>query len=230
MTVIIASASSRRTSFAIRSPPNPDPPSGPDQSPGSPIPLLILGSKRCRADSALPSSADNDHSRYDLKGDVQCSIAGRLCRRHALSCLMGAAEEATVLAFMTAWGDGTQAEPDVETILALFTDDAVWQLWVPGGPTLHGRDEIKADIDRQLRFATHMRCGPTSIASSDGQVFTERVDRFVSKGLAIDHHLVAVFDISTDGRICAWREYFDPEEVNRQIRAASAARREERSN
>ena len=143
---------------------------------------------------------------------------------------MGAAEEAVVLAFMAAWGDGTQAEPDVDTILSLFTDDVVWQLWVPGGPTLHGRDEIKADIERQLRFATHMRCGSISIASNDRQVFTERLDRFVSKGVAIDHHLVAVFDIATDGRISGWREYFDPEDVNRQIRAASAAQRERRSN
>jgi limonene-1,2-epoxide hydrolase len=138
---------------------------------------------------------------------------------------MGAAEEAIVVAFMAAWGDGTQAEPDVDTILSMFTEDAVWQLWVPGGPTLQGRDEIKADIGRQLGFATHMRCGAISLASNDRQVFTERLDRFVSKGVEIDHHLVAVFDISADRRIAAWREYFDPEDVDRQIRAASAARR-----
>lgn len=139
---------------------------------------------------------------------------------------MGAAEEAVVTAFMSAWGDGTQPEPDLDTILPMFTDDAVWQLWVPGGPTLRGRDAIKADIGRQLSFATHMRCGPIAVASNDHQVFSERLDRFISKGVEIDHHLVAVFDISADGRIAAWREYFDPEDVNRQIRAAGAARRE----
>jgi limonene-1,2-epoxide hydrolase len=133
---------------------------------------------------------------------------------------MGAAEEAVVEAFMAAWGDGTQAEPDIDTILSMFTEDAVWQLWVPGGPTLRGRDAIKNDIGRQVGFATHMRCGPRSIASSDRQVFTERLDRFTSYGVQIDHHLVAVFDISEDGKIAAWREYFDPEDVNRQIRAA----------
>ena len=135
---------------------------------------------------------------------------------------MGGAEEAVVSAFMSAWGDGTQAEPDVDTILAMFTEDAVWQLWVPGGPILRGRDAIKADIRRQLGFATHMRCGPISVVSNDRQVFTERLDRFTSRGVQIDHHLVAVFDISDDGRIEAWREYFDPEDVNRQIRAAGA--------
>jgi limonene-1,2-epoxide hydrolase len=141
---------------------------------------------------------------------------------------MGAAEEALVAAFMAAWGDGTQPEPDVDTILPMFTDDAVWQLWVPGGPTLRGRDAIKADIERQLRFATHMRCGPIAVTSSDRHVFTERLDRFTSNGVQIDHHLVAVFDISHDGRISAWREYFDPEDVNRQLRAAAAAQKNER--
>ena len=136
---------------------------------------------------------------------------------------MGAAEEEVVVAFMAAWGDGTQAEPDVDIILPMFTEDAVWQLWVPGGPTLHGRDAIKADIGRQLAFATHMRCGPTTVASNDRQVFTERLDRFISNGVQIDHYLVAVFDISDDGRIAAWREYFDPEDVNRQLRAAAAS-------
>ena len=133
---------------------------------------------------------------------------------------MGADQEAIVVAFMDAWGDGTQAEPDVDTILSMFTEDAEWQLWVPGGPTLRGREAIKADIERQLGFATHMRCGPRSIASSDRQVCTERLDRFTSKGVQVDHHLVAVFDISDDGRIAGWREYFDPEDVTRQLRAA----------
>jgi len=135
---------------------------------------------------------------------------------------MGAAEEAVVTAFMDAWGDGTQAEPDVDTILPMFTEDAVWQLWVPGGPTLRGREEIRADIARQLGFATHMRCGPIAVASNDRQVFTERVDQFTSNGIQVAHHLVAVFDISDDGHIAAWREYFDPEDVNRQLRAAAA--------
>jgi limonene-1,2-epoxide hydrolase len=135
---------------------------------------------------------------------------------------MGAVQEGVVRTFMAAWGDGTQRDPVVETIVSMFTDDAEWQLWVPGGPTLHGREAIRADIARQLRFATYMRCNPLSIASNDRQVFTERVDRFVSNGVDIDHHLVAVFDVTGDGKIAAWREYFDPGDVNRQLEAANA--------
>jgi limonene-1,2-epoxide hydrolase len=141
---------------------------------------------------------------------------------------MGAAQEQVVQEFMDAWGDGTQEVPDIEKILSMFSDDAVWQLWVPGGPTLQGRDAIRADIERQLRFATFMRCGPVHVTSNDRVVVTERVDEFQSKGQRVEHHLVAVFEVDGDGKIAAWREYFDPEDVNRQLRDASKAAKEAR--
>ncbi len=131
---------------------------------------------------------------------------------------VGAAEEAIVREFMDAWGDGSQRDPDVEKILSMLSDDIVWQLWIPGGPTLRGREAIRADIDRQLGFATFMRCGPVHIASSGRVVFTERADQFRSRDRIVLHHLVAVFEVDDHGKIAAWREYFDPEDVNRQLR------------
>ena len=41
-----------------------------------------------------------------------------------------------------------------------------------------------------------------------------------SRGKMIEHHLVAVFEVDGNGKIAAWREYFDPDDVNRQMRAA----------
>jgi limonene-1,2-epoxide hydrolase len=132
---------------------------------------------------------------------------------------LGAAEEAIVRGFMDAWGDGAQRDPDVEKILSMLSDDIVWQLWVPGGPTLRGREAIRADIARQLGFATFMRCGPVHVASNGGVVFTERTDEFQSRGRTVVHQLVAVFEVDDQGKIAAWREYFDPEDVNQQLRA-----------
>jgi limonene-1,2-epoxide hydrolase len=57
-------------------------------------------------------------------------------------------------------------------------------------------------------------------------VFTERTDEFRSRDHVVHHHLVAVFDVDGDGKIAAWREYFDPEDVNRQLREARDARDE----
>jgi ketosteroid isomerase-like protein len=94
---------------------------------------------------------------------------------------VGTAEEAVVAEFMDAWGDGARRDPDVEKIMSMLSDDITWQLWVPGGPTLRGRDAIRADIERQLGFATFMRCGPVHVASNGGVVFTERTDEFRSR-------------------------------------------------
>ena len=138
---------------------------------------------------------------------------------------MGTTEEAVVTEFMDAWGDGHRRDPDIEKIMTMLSDDIVWQLWVPGGPTLRGRDAIRADIERQLGFATFMRCGPVHVASTGGVVFTERTDEFRSRDLVVEHHLVAVFEVDDDGKISGWREYFDPEDVNRQLREARDAGR-----
>ncbi len=135
---------------------------------------------------------------------------------------MGAREEEIVQEFMAAWGDGVQETPDIDRIVSMLSRDAVWQLWVPGGPTLRGREAIRKDIARQLTFSNTMQCGTIHITSNDRVVFTERLDHFDSNGIRVDHALVAVFEIDEEGRICAWREYFDPGDVNRQLKAASA--------
>jgi limonene-1,2-epoxide hydrolase len=136
---------------------------------------------------------------------------------------MAADQEAIVTTFMDLWGDGTLEHPQVDEIVEMFTDDAVWQLWVPGGPTLRGREAIRKDIARQGRFATHMRCGPIHLSSTDRVVFTERLDTFRSGEVTVQHALVAVFELEPDGRISAWREYFDPGDVDRQLKAAGAS-------
>jgi limonene-1,2-epoxide hydrolase len=135
---------------------------------------------------------------------------------------MGAEQEAIVSRFMGLWGDGTVEEPDVDAIVSMFTDDAVWQLWIPGGPTLRGREAIRRDIARQVTFARFMRCGPIAMASTDRVVFTERLDTFRSGEVTVQHALVAVFEIEADGLISAWREYFDPGDVGQQLKTAGA--------
>jgi limonene-1,2-epoxide hydrolase len=132
---------------------------------------------------------------------------------------MGTKQEEIVRTFMAAWGDGSQEFPDIPLIMSMFADDAVWQLWVPGGPTLRGVDAIRRDIERQTTWAKFMRCGAIHIASApdSGIVFTERTDNFVTNGVTIVHQLVAIFEVDTDGKISAWREYFDTKDIDRQL-------------
>lgn len=130
---------------------------------------------------------------------------------------MRTSEEDTVREFMAAWGDGTQESPDIDKIISMFAEDAVWQLWIPGGPTIRGREAIRTDIARQITFATYMKCGPIHVASDGRVVFTERLDSFITKGRKIEHHLMAVFEVE-DGKIKAWREYFDTKDLDKQFK------------
>ncbi len=135
---------------------------------------------------------------------------------------MGAREEQLVRRVLDAWGDGQTERPDVDAIAAALADDVTWQLWMPGGPTLRGRDAVVADIERQLVFATHMCCGVQRMTSHGSTVITERLDTFRSGSVTVQHSLCAVFDLDADGKIAAWREYFDVRDLDRQLKAANA--------
>ncbi|TDV72586.1 nuclear transport factor 2 family protein [Pseudomonas sp. LP_7_YM] len=123
---------------------------------------------------------------------------------------MGLKQEQRVRDFCQAWGDGTAgSRPAVEDILAMLSEDAVWQLWVPGGPVIRGREALRQEILRQMSYVTHNLCTIKHIVSSDSVVMTERDDYAVSGGKPMPHSMVAVFELDEQGLICAWREYLD---------------------
>lgn len=123
---------------------------------------------------------------------------------------MGLKQEQLVRDFCQAWGDGTaDSRPQVEKIISMLSDDAVWQLWVPGGPVIRGRDALRQEILRQMSYVTHNLCTIKHIVSSDNIVMTERDDYAVSAGKPMPHSMVAVFELDDNGRISAWREYLD---------------------
>lgn len=123
---------------------------------------------------------------------------------------MALEHEKFILHMLAAWGDGTDgSRPDVDRIMATFADDAVWQLWVPGGPVIEGRDALRKEIERQMSYVTHNRCTTRNIVSSDRLVMTERDDYCISNGVPMPHSMVAVYELNEQGLISAWREYLD---------------------
>lgn len=123
-----------------------------------------------------------------------------------------------IRAFQDAWGDGTdESRPDVERILSMMTDDAEWQLWVPGGPVIKGRETLRVEILRQMSFATNNKCNEVNIVSSDVLVMQERSDTAIINGRSCPHQMVAVYEFAEDGRIRRWREYLDMEDLNRKM-------------
>jgi limonene-1,2-epoxide hydrolase len=103
--------------------------------------------------------------------------------------------------FCAAW---TSTDP--EGLAAFFTDDAVYHN-MPVEPVT-GRDAIRdtiagftAGVER-IEFRVHH-------AVADGAVvLTERTDVFVLPHTTIELPVMGTFEVR-DGRIAAWRDYFD---------------------
>lgn len=133
---------------------------------------------------------------------------------------MGAQQEDVIRRFLDAWGDGETELPDIDVIVDCFAEDATWQLWVPGGPTLRGKEAIRADIHRQVKFSTHMKCGLLGIASNGTSVMTERRDSFRSGESTVTHCLMAIYDLDENDKIVSWREYFDYKDIEKQLEQA----------
>ena len=123
---------------------------------------------------------------------------------------MGLAQEQFIREFCAAWGDGTDASrPQVEKILSMMAQDAVWQLWVPGGPIIRGRDALRKEILKQMSYATNNKCNIVHMLSSDTIVMTERADEAIIHNKPCPHQMVAVYELDENGLIKAWREYLD---------------------
>jgi limonene-1,2-epoxide hydrolase len=130
---------------------------------------------------------------------------------------MGVRQEKFVEAFCAAWGDGTaERKPDVEKILSMMAADAEWQLWVPGGPTIRGREALRQEIHRQMRFATNNKCNIVNVLSSDNMVMQERSDYALIRGRPCPHQMVAIFELDEAGLIKRWREYLDMADLMRK--------------
>jgi limonene-1,2-epoxide hydrolase len=131
---------------------------------------------------------------------------------------MGVAQEKFIKEFCDAWGDGSlEKKPDVEKILSMMSEDAEWQLWVPGGPIVRGRTALREEIQRQIRIATNNKCNIVNVLSSDTMVMQERSDTAVILGKPCPHQMVAIYELDGAGLIKRWREYLDMADLTRKM-------------
>lgn len=107
----------------------------------------------------------------------------------------------TVTRFCQAWKD-----VDLDAILAFLTDDAVYHN-IPLDPVT-GRDAISQTIAGFTAGVDTIEFDILQIAATGNVVLTERVDRFVTPDHTIELPVMGTFEV-VDGRIAAWRDYFD---------------------
>ncbi|MEY9856994.1 limonene-1,2-epoxide hydrolase [Catenulispora sp. GAS73] len=108
--------------------------------------------------------------------------------------------------FCAAWSDNA----DAAELAAFFTDDATYHN-IPLAP-VHGREAIAQTIATFIRPGApgieHIEFRVINIAANGPIVMTERVDVFRLPGKSFELPVMGTFEV-TDGRIDAWRDYFD---------------------
>jgi limonene-1,2-epoxide hydrolase len=116
---------------------------------------------------------------------------------------------AIVSGFFDAWSEGRISV--LQSIRDFFTEDAVWEN--VGIAFTVGPDEAITFFSEALDTVQcdHMDVEMLHIAAAGNVVLTERIDRFVDfDGRTTESvRVMGILEIR-DGRISAWRDYFDP--------------------
>jgi limonene-1,2-epoxide hydrolase len=108
--------------------------------------------------------------------------------------------EAIVRDFCASW-----RERSIDTLLTFFTDDALYHN-MPMEPVT-GKDGIR-EVMNLFVPAEDLEAEVLNLAVRGNVVFTERVDRMTIGGKRVVLPCAGVFEIR-DGKIAAWRDYFD---------------------
>ena len=120
----------------------------------------------------------------------------------------------TVEAFIGHWNSG-----NMEAMFAMCAEDVVWHNIpmepIPGKAVMRGVvDDFMANI-ASCDWQTH------AIAANGNVVLTERTDGFTFKdGRRAAIRVMGTFELNADGKIAAWRDYFDMAEFQREFAPA----------
>lgn len=115
---------------------------------------------------------------------------------------MSTEAEAIISDFIKAW-----ARLNIDQIMDFFTEDAEYHN-IPL-PKATGKAAIRKTIEGLLKGTTWVEFKVLHSASIGNVVFNERVDSFEVKGKRMSLPVAGVFETTSDGRIKAWRDYFD---------------------
>ena len=104
---------------------------------------------------------------------------------------------------------------NVEELVGFFSADAVYHN-IPIAP-VQGRDAIAATLRGFLDPSTEAEFAVLAIAGAGRVVLTERIDRFTINGKQIALPVMGTFEVDAQGKISAWRDYFDLAQFTKQM-------------
>jgi limonene-1,2-epoxide hydrolase len=103
---------------------------------------------------------------------------------------------------------------DLEKIMAFFAPDCVYHN-MPMSP-VQGTEAIRNVLKGFLGMATEVKWTTHRIAQTGHVVLTERTDGFRIGGRWLELPVMGVFEFE-DGKIRAWRDYFDLSTWTKQL-------------
>jgi limonene-1,2-epoxide hydrolase len=112
-----------------------------------------------------------------------------------------------------------EKEPDWDQVLEAFSEDAVYHMLVPRGSILEGRARIRQELERQFTDYYDCECELLAVVADETTVMTERRDHVTMKrnDQRIFSSVAAIFELDAAGRIARWREYWDTDDIARQL-------------
>ena len=118
--------------------------------------------------------------------------------------------ETVVRDFCTAFG-----EQDLEKILGFFSEDAIYHN-IPLDPA-QGLPAIRAVLEQFVSPDGSSEFEILNLASHGNVVLTERIDRLTIQGKPVAVPGMGAFEVDADGKISAWRDYFDMGQLTSQV-------------
>ena len=103
---------------------------------------------------------------------------------------------------------------DLDELAGYFTVDAVYHN-IPVDPVV-GRENIRATIAGFTAGIDKVEFDVLHAVAEGGIVLTERTDRFYGSGRVISLPVMGTFEV-VDGKIAAWRDYFDLNQFMSQL-------------
>ncbi len=119
---------------------------------------------------------------------------------------------ATVRSFFDDW---STRDPDVLT--SYFAEEGTWT--EANRATATGHEAIRAVMEVQVGFGSEFSFEFRTIEQVGNLVFTERIDRFLINGGQMVVPVLGVMEFDGDGKIEAWRDYYDWSALEQQLLA-----------
>jgi limonene-1,2-epoxide hydrolase len=121
--------------------------------------------------------------------------------------------EATIRSFFDVW-----VERDPARLTSFFADDGSWS--EANRAASVGHEDIHAVFEMQTSFGSDFSFEFRNLIAVGDTVFTERVDHFSLNDTPMTVYVAGIFEFDGDGKIKAWRDYYDWADLERQLLAA----------